>query len=554
MIRNLSLFVIPFVLSVASGLAQPAPKPVLPPAPPPDGLEVYVGCATPSAPSAGAHTWWIDPVKGKTLAAGGLGTEASPWDSLAALTGAKGSNGVYGPIAGYTGPLLSSVNEGKGGGTGPIHPGDTILLMSGNYGAFSVGDYNAPVLNTDWITVKAAPDQTPVLSTLSIARTSKWVFQGIKVQSLQGPKDSLALITVTDQGAAFPTSDIIFSDMDLSSFDAIPVGFTQAEWETKARSGYRVYGSPGNGTNGVPYTSCISMSNSKISNVTFGAVTMGNNELFDHNEIDHFGDDGLEYAANNLAITHNKETNGFGTANGIHTDGMQGQIGPIAKGVAFNKFSNIVIDSNIIIRQTDPNLAYQQYLQGIDAFDSDWTNMTITNNVIVTSACWGIDMASIHDSLIAGNTVLEDNGITMPGCTVMLAAGGVTHENLAGSTNVRVTNNLAERYGVGSKGDVNVTFDHNVALMASGFAYWNTAAKPPSQVYYNKPAGTDANGNVSTSVSTPYANVFTTWDLTTHDFDLRPKLGSIAMGKGNGIPTTNILGETRIAPFSVGAY
>ena len=73
-----------------------------------------------------------------------------------------------------------------------------------------------------------------------------------------------------------------------------------------------------------------------------------------------------------------------------------------------NHFQNILIDSNLIIRQTDPGLSFPTYLQGIDAFDSDWTNMTVTNNVIVTSSCYTIGLASLHNSLIANNTGLED--------------------------------------------------------------------------------------------------------------------------------------------------
>jgi hypothetical protein len=77
---------------------------------------------------------------------------------------------------------------------------------------------------------------------------------------------------------------------------------------------------------------------------------------------------------------------------------MQGYPGPS---------SNVVIDSNRIIRQTDPNLPFPTYLQGIDAFDGDWTNLTVTNNVVVTSSCWGIGFASVH-----GGKIMVRNNIT----------------------------------------------------------------------------------------------------------------------------------------------
>ena len=40
--------------------------------------------------------------------------------------------------------------------------------------------------------------------------------------------------------------------------------------------------------------------------------------------------------------------------------------------------SNVTIERNRCIRQTDPNLKFPTYLQGIDAFDSDWTNLTVS--------------------------------------------------------------------------------------------------------------------------------------------------------------------------------
>jgi hypothetical protein len=35
------------------------------------------------------------------------------------------------------------------------------------------------------------------------------------------------------------------------------------------------------------------------------------------------------------------------------------------------KFKNVVIDSNQVIRQTDPNQPFPNFLQGIDTFDGD---------------------------------------------------------------------------------------------------------------------------------------------------------------------------------------
>ena len=140
----------------------------------------------------------------------------------------------------------------------------------------------------------------------------------------------------------------------------------------------------------------------------------GNNSMLSHNEIDHFGDDGIDYGANNISITHNYIHDNFDIGDGNHEDVMQGQNGPLLRGVPYNHFSNILIDSNLVIRQTDPKLAFPTYLQGIDAFDEDWTNVTVTNNVIVTSACWGIFFSSVHNGKIINNTVVADGLLPTP--------------------------------------------------------------------------------------------------------------------------------------------
>jgi hypothetical protein len=111
-------------------------------------------------------------------------------------------------------------------------------------------------------------------------------------------------------------------------------------------------------------------------------------------------------------------------------------IGFLAPGATVNYFQNVLIDSNLVIRQTDPKLSFPTYLQGIDAFDSDWTNVTVTNNVVITSACWGIDFSSIHSSLIANNTVVEDGLFSTPGCTASVSVGDKTHEGASSSNTV----------------------------------------------------------------------------------------------------------------------
>ena len=213
--------------------------------------ELYPGCAQPGPTG---KVWWVDPVNGKTPADGGDGSQAHPWNALQGVLFFKFPQG-------YARPLLSSVPyyhvvEGKRVyvadqlGSPPVQPGDTIMLMSGNYGDIVIGDYSKQVVNPSFVTVEAASGQTPVFSTLYIRSTNKWVFKGIKVQSLLGTNNNkLSLVTVTDQGAALPTSDIILQNMQVSTADSTD-GWTKAQWVAQGRSGYREEGTASTGANG----------------------------------------------------------------------------------------------------------------------------------------------------------------------------------------------------------------------------------------------------------------------------------------------------------------
>jgi hypothetical protein len=198
--------------------------------------QVYPGCAEPGPTG---KVWYVDPVKGKTPADGGNGTQAAPWNSLA---------GVIMDFVppGYGRPLLASVPyvhvvSGKHIyvadklGDPPVQPGDTIMLISGDYGDIAIGDYLQQVANTSFVTVKAVPGETPVFSTLYIRSTNKWVFDGIKVQSFSGTNNNKqAPVTVTDQGASLPTADIILENMQIGTADNTD-GWTQEQWMARVR-------------------------------------------------------------------------------------------------------------------------------------------------------------------------------------------------------------------------------------------------------------------------------------------------------------------------------
>ena len=505
---------------------------------------VYSGCATP--PSTFRHVWYFDPVHGKTQAAGGNGSQASPWNNLEALVQTQ---------TGYAYPLLTTaayphaVAAGQpwviapGPKTGPIAPGDEILLMNGNYGNLWLNVWNTEIANSAFVTIAAAPGQTPVLTSLFIAGTNYWAFNGLKVQSLLGVAiGGYWLVDIDDFSPTFPTSNIVLENMTISSQDNV-AGWSQAQWVANARNAFFVRSTPG-----TTATKCISVTGSHIANVRNGAAIAAPQTLFSNNEIDHFGDDGIDYAESNLAITHNTVHDNLNLGDGNHADAMQGQAGFLAAGASVNYFSNVLIDSNLIVRQTDPSIRFPTYLQGIDAFDADWTNVTVTNNVVITSACHGITFESVHNSLVADNTVVEDGLVSTPGCIAAINVGGKTPEGRV-SSNTAVRNNLTSRLNVDTR-DSGVVLDHNVAMCCtSPEMSWYVNGV----IQYITKAGTYANGNILDSGGTKAELVnFNPAALT---FNVLLKSGAQAISAGTSAgATVDILGVKRTAPYTVGAY
>jgi hypothetical protein len=510
---------------------------------PTHAANVYTGCAIP--PSTFGNVWYFDPVHGKTQAAGGNGSQAAPWNDLQALVQ---------PETGYTYPLLTTapyrqvpvagqpaVNK-TGPQAGPVAPGDEILLMSGNYGDVIITASPA-ISNSNFVTIAAAPGQTPVLTSLFVGETNKWVFNGLKVQSLQpAARSGNALVQIKDAGATLPTSDIVLENLTISSQDSAE-GWSQAQWVADARNGFSAL-STAPGTN----TKCVSLTGSHISNVRFGASLTASQLVFSNNQIDHFGDDAIDYAASNLTIAKNDIHDNLDIGDGNHEDAMQGQIGILASGASVNHFQNILIDSNIVIRQTDPELSFPTYLQGIDAFDEDWTNVTVTNNVVITSACWGIAFASIHNSLIANNTVVADGLVATQGCAgANVSVGATTHEG-SPSSNTVVRNNLTSQLEVYNLNN-GVEADHNVIMLGS-FS--------PELIWYvngavqdiGKP-GTYASNIIDTGGPT---SEFANFNPATLTYDVLLKAGAPAICAGTAgpptvdippLPTVDFLGVTR---------
>ena len=147
-------------------------------------LTTYPGCAEPPA-SAGGHSFYVDPEKGDKA---NDGSAARPWRTLAEVLDPANHLIATRSYLHYAAGdrTLTAINP-----DGPIKPGDTIYLMSGDHGSPVLRGY----FNDAFITVEAAPGQKPVVGPLKISAASHWIFRGLKFQGVIARRCSLWCIS-----------------------------------------------------------------------------------------------------------------------------------------------------------------------------------------------------------------------------------------------------------------------------------------------------------------------------------------------------------------------
>jgi Right handed beta helix region len=403
---------------------------------------VYPGCAVPPVNPAGA-VHYVDPVNGSNS---GDGTAAHPWHTLSEVVAA----GLF-----YNAPLRGRAHINP---SAPIQAGDTVYLMSGNHGSVLIqGSYGPGIVgfnNSSFITIAAAPGQTPVLSQLNLKGGSKWVFRGLTIQSTNntgsyasGGSDTADYWLVEFQDTH---SDIVFENNILSSAPAQTASqWTLSNWLTERASGVKDY-----------VGTCVAIMNNTLQYVGFGIQSQrSTNTDVSGNKINYFSDDGIDFGSNNMWIDNNVITNSVEDGDGFHRDGIQGQ--PYSE-TTVN--ANITIQYNTITRITDPSLLSPGYLQGIDAFDGIWTNMTISNNDVITDQPQGISIYGVTGISIVNNILLGDGGKVLPCAGLTFAqcqATSVIYDTStvpaividhskagAPSANVTIASNYASGYGI----------------------------------------------------------------------------------------------------------
>ena len=455
-----------------------------------DAEAVTIGSAVPNKP---VHIFYIDPVKGSM---NGDGSQSRPWSTLEAV-------------------LNANLINGQDRASGVVHAGDLIYLMTGNHGNIHIDPWysGTKVANTDFITIQAAPSNTPVINSLEFQNASYWVFRGLTIQNPPNYTGRGYLTSFSGVNNILFDSNVLYSVPNA-------VAWTPSDWATSSSS-YGIY------IDGV--TSCT-FSNNKISTVENGAYLGGNGILFTGNTIDYFANDGIEFSSSNSVISQNIVTNHYGRWNdGLHHDGMQGW-------TEWNQTSttNVVIDRNMIIASTGkystipvvPTGVGDDYLQGLTIFDGVWSNVTITNNVVAAAGVYhGMSFYGMTNATIENNTLISQGGNNQTWIGVFNSATG------APPVNVVVRNNIGNSFGTNAT--TGVVFDHNLSFVSIGLPV-------------------DANIPIVDPLK-----VFVKYSPSTASFDFSLRSGSPAIGTGSsaGAPTVDFTGKTRnTRKIDIGAY
>jgi hypothetical protein len=449
------------------------------------------GCANPGTP-ASRNTFYVDPAKGSMS---NDGSAARPWSTLAEVLDSKRK-------------LVATPSA-------PIKPGDIIYLNGGDHGNVQV----AGAVNTDFITVQAAPGQTPTLRSLRVNGSAKWMFAGLKVQGAgDGSTQSLPGSGLIEFGRSGLTSNIVFAGNSVSTIDDAS-RWTDTDWVKKPFA-----------TGLTTSATCVTISGNHFSNLRNAVSLEGERILVADNKIDNFGNDGIDVVASNVTIRGNTITDGHHTkSEPLHPDGIQGWTKP---GVTN---TNVVIDRNTIIKTGDTLVSA---MQGISIFDGKWDGLTVSNNVVVTNHWHGIALFGIANAKVINNTVVAYNPAKYPTwISIQNAKDGTP------SRNVIVRNNITTQLVYNEDG---VTADHNIVAR-------NIAATASGKTASVSKPGTYGNRN---RVDPNVYGTFVLVDNTKGAYDLRLKANSPAIGAGNPdlAPATDILGKPRTRPIDIGAY
>lgn len=303
-----------------------------------------------------ATTYYSDPNSGSMA---NSGTSASPWAGLEAIFN--------------TNPTFVA--------------GDIIICLGGNHGFPKING-----VNSNYVTIQAAPGQTPVCSRIYFGSSSVaayWKIIGLSVITENTATSPIRLIDILNT-----SSDHISIQGCTISSNLNTASWTRTDWRTKACTGIWA-----RGTNHV-------IQGNTIKNIAIGLIIDAPGSVCNANTVQNFTIDGIRGNGSNCQYNENLITDNIVvyTYAENHYDGFQ----------AFTSSSidNVLFRKNTIIACTDTTRAFRGSMQGMGCFDGFYNNWTIENNLIITDHWHGITLLGAINCRIVNNTVVDIYDVT----------------------------------------------------------------------------------------------------------------------------------------------
>jgi parallel beta-helix repeat protein len=310
-----------------------------------------------------------------------------------------------------------------------IQGGDTITLLSANYGALTISGKN----NNSTVTIRANTGAIAVFTSVSFNNSSYWNLDGVDIKPrYNSGADGTNAVNLDGSHLTIKNCNINYSD-DIS-------GWTQSNWLARTGNGISMDGSN------------LNVINNTITVVDHGIGSGASNSLVSGNLIVNFRGDGIRGLGDDMIYEYNTIKNSFDVDDN-HDDGFQSWSygnGGVGTGVV----KNVVLRGNTIINFEDPNQPFKGNLQGVGLFDGMFENWVVENNLVITDHWHGISFYGAINCKIINNTVVDNDNAPEPDPWIMVT----DHKNGTPSSGVIVRNNISTDFSFSG----GVTEDHNI--------------------------------------------------------------------------------------------
>ena len=385
--------------------------------------------------SAEAKTFYIDPAVGNT---NNDGSQDHPWKTLQEVVdGNKIQTRAFASNPYNPGDTLMVRNSGA-----PVNAGDTLLLNTGYHGDITI----QAAINSDYITISAAPGQLPRVNHLSLSGASKWNIRGLTVSAeFDTVGHNRDLLFINSEGWAGPSRDITVENCSLYTIKNSSA-WTMNDWGNYTCTGARMHGKS------------FIFSNNFVSNVDIGIRVVADSCLIEKNVFENYSSCGMRLCgANNCSFNYNI-VRGFHMVNNIFGMGFQGYSQGADGTVGGGVVSHVSVVGNTIINTVDPNQAFKGQLYGIACFDGIYDDWVVENNVVLANTWYGIAFNGARNCRIINNTVcrLDTLDCSLPSITVSDYTNGIK------STNCVIRNNFSST--IVNNGDSTCSNDHNISF------------------------------------------------------------------------------------------